>query len=61
MRCTKNDFWFCEGGRVWACDKYSCENCGAEVLTGFAREPITSQHENTYEDALDHTGLTVLE
>ncbi len=45
MRCKKNDFIVEEMAdttfpyRIWLTDLYACPSCGAEVVTGFAKQP----------------------
>lgn len=48
MRCRENDYLFLEhdGEAVWAGDKYGCENCGAEIVVGFGKNPVRVKGED---------------
>ena len=54
MRCVKNDVVveeLHEDGspyRLWAADRYRCEACGAEVITGFACAPLIEHWRPNY-------------
>lgn len=31
--------------KLWSGDKFKCEGCGAEIISGFGQNPIRLQHE----------------
>lgn len=46
MRCQKNDYLFSpDESAVWAGDMYECSKCKAQIVSGFAKEPVAQQHE----------------
>lgn len=34
--------------KLWDADRWACPECGAEVITGFGREPIAEHWQPTY-------------
>lgn len=34
--------------KLWDADRYVCDSCGAEVITGFGRAPLAEHHQPTY-------------
>ena len=45
-----------EDGRpyqVWAGDEFRCESCGATVVTGYGRKPITEHFERNFQTVRD--------
>lgn len=34
--------------KLWVGDLYKCEGCGAEVIAGFAREPVAEHYMESY-------------
>lgn len=51
--------------KLWDADLYKCEGCGAEVIAGFAREPLAEHYQGSYEQEREHIagrpyGLTVV-
>lgn len=54
LRCVKNDFIVEEMAdttapyRVWSTDLWACAGCGAEVVTGFAPQPMAEQWQANY-------------
>ncbi len=57
MRPTKNGYVVvtstCYGPyQAWAGDKYTCPECGHEVVTGFGRKPFAEHFEDTFESRM---------
>lgn len=42
--------------KVWSGDKYRCEGCGAEIVSGFGRNPIRVQHEEDFAEVAKTIG-----
>lgn len=42
--------------KLWSGDKYKCEGCGAEIVSGFGREAIRVQHESDFEQVRKSLG-----
>ncbi len=34
--------------KLWDADLWACADCGIEVVTGFAREPLAEHYQDTY-------------
>lgn len=48
MQCKKNDYLFSDAEPacfVWAGDMFECQDCKAQVVVGFAAEPVAWSHE----------------
>ena len=54
MRVTKNSVTVEEldeagtGYKLWDADRYGCAECGAEIITGFGREPFAEHWQPSY-------------
>jgi hypothetical protein len=36
--------------KLWDADLYACEECGAEVITGFGRAPLAAHWQPSYDE-----------
>jgi hypothetical protein len=42
--------------KLWSGDKWRCEGCGAEIVSGTGREPIRVQHEPDFSSTAEKIG-----
>lgn len=42
--------------KLWSADLYACEDCGAEVITGFGREPLVEHYQPEYAEIRKNRG-----
>jgi len=42
--------------KVWSGDRWRCEGCGAEIISGTGREPIRVQHEPDFSETAARIG-----
>jgi hypothetical protein len=42
--------------KVWSGDKWRCEGCGAEIVSGTGREPIRVQHQSDFTETAHKLG-----
>ncbi len=47
--------------KVWASDKWRCEGCGAEIVSGTGRSPIRVQHEPDFAEVAEALGAAQLQ
>lgn len=70
FRCTKNGFAFTEGMstvepaqwlpyKIWRGDLWTCEGCGAEIISGVGSQPIAIQHQPHFDDLNEDSQLQV--
>ena len=54
MRCKKNGVTVeelteaGEGYKLWDADMFECQECGVEIITGFARYPLAEHYQTDY-------------
>lgn len=39
--------------KIWAADKWTCEGCGTEILSGFARHPIAEHYQPQFKSEVE--------
>jgi hypothetical protein len=42
--------------KLWSGDKWECEGCGAEILSGFGLKPIAEHYEDDFAQAVKSFG-----
>lgn len=42
--------------KLWSGDKFKCEGCGAEIVSGFGRDPIRVQHQPDFAEMAEALG-----
>jgi hypothetical protein len=42
--------------KLWAGDRWKCDGCGVEILSGFGLNPIAIQHETNFENTIKAYG-----
>jgi len=42
--------------KIWAADKYECPDCGAVILSGFARRPIAEHYQADFAQTVKSYG-----
>ncbi len=42
--------------KLWVGDKWRCEGCGAEILSGFGREPLNEHYKPDFADMRTRLG-----
>lgn len=47
--------------KVWFADLWRCEGCGAEIVSGWAREPLSVQHEEKFKEDVERLGTEPLQ
>lgn len=47
--------------KLWVGDKWRCEGCGAEILSGFGRERIAEHYESDFPDRVAALGASQLQ
>lgn len=43
--------------KIWASDRYECEGCGAVILSGFARQPISEHYRPGFNELVRRLGV----
>lgn len=36
--------------KIWGGDRWGCDGCGAEIISGFGKQPVAVQHEDRFSD-----------
>jgi hypothetical protein len=44
--------------KLWSADKWQCQGCGHEMISGFAREPIAEQYDPRFDEIIKAFGAT---
>jgi hypothetical protein len=47
--------------KLWTGDKWVCEGCGAEILSGFGREPISEHYKPDFAEIAESLGANQLQ
>lgn len=42
--------------KVWAADRWECEGCGANILSGFGLGPLAIHHQDDFEREIERRG-----
>lgn len=47
--------------KLWTGDKWRCEGCGAEIVSGFGREPIAEHYQPDFSERVQRLGAEQLQ
>lgn len=47
--------------KMWVGDKWTCEGCGTEILSGFGSQPVAFNHEREFESLVNQLGASQLQ
>ena len=71
FRAKKNGFFFVEGMpvgggvwkpyKIWLGDLWGCQGCGAEIVIGVGREPISEHYQPGFSEMLDQSKASQLQ
>jgi hypothetical protein len=45
--------------KLWVCDLWECEGCGAEILTGYGRGPVSEHYQPDFDSFVASFGATL--
>ena len=45
--------------KLWICDLYECEGCGAQIAVGYGRAPVAEHYQREFAETVERLGATV--
>jgi hypothetical protein len=47
--------------KIWVADKWKCQGCGAEILSGFGHRPVSEDYKEDFQDKIEQLGASQLQ